>query len=149
MDFTLKSSRGSKRNRKRVGRGPGSGLGCTSGRGNKGQKARSGGKGSPYMGFEGGQMPLYRRTPKRGFTNIFRKDIEIINISQLNQFNDGDEINIDVLIQKRLVKRNATNVKLLGNGDLSKKLKIKLNMASKSALEKVQKVGASFESVLK
>ncbi|MDH5680600.1 MAG: 50S ribosomal protein L15 [Spirochaetota bacterium] len=147
MDFVLKPDKGAKKKRKRVGRGSGSGHGKTSTRGHKGQRSRSGGKGSPYMGFEGGQMPLYRRTPKRGFTNIFKKEIDVINLTRLDNFNDGDEITIDLLKEKGLVRKNSKMVKLLGNGDLKKKLTIRLNEISKSAQEKVEKSGSTFEAI--
>ncbi len=146
MDFTLRPSKGSIKKRKRVGRGTGSGHGKTSTRGQKGQKSRSGG-GLPYMGFEGGQMPIYRRLPKRGFTNIFKKQVDVINIDRLELFENDDEIDMTILKEKGLVRKNSKVIKLLGNGELTKKLKIKLNSISKSAQEKVQKAGGSFEAV--
>ncbi len=146
MDFTLRPSKGSTKKRKRVGRGTGSGHGKTSTRGQKGQKSRSGG-GLPYMGFEGGQMPIYRRLPKRGFTNIFKKQVDVVNIDRLEVFENDDEVNMVLLKEKGLVRKNSKVIKLLGNGELTKKLKVKLNSISKSAQEKVKKAGGSFEAV--
>ena len=148
MDFTLKPEKGSRKKRKRVGRGTGSGHGKTSTRGNKGQRARAGGKGAPYVGFEGGQMPIYRRLPKRGFNNKnFKAEVDIINIDNLKIFNEKEEVNINSLKEKGIVRKNSKIIKLLGNGDLDKNLVIKLNNISKSALEKVQKAGGTFEVV--
>ena len=123
---------------KRHGRGFGSGKGGhTTGRGTKGQKARSGDQ-SPRPGFEGGQMPLVRRTPKRGFTNIFKKEYEIVNIVDLNRFENGEVVDINTLIAKRLIRNGAKMVKILGNGELKKKLIIKVNKISKQAIEKIK-----------
>ncbi len=99
------------------------------------------------MGFEGGQMPIYRRLPKRGFTNIFKKQVDVINIDRLELFENDDEIDMVLLKEKGLVRKNSKVIKLLGNGELTKKLTIKLNSISKSAQEKVQKAGGSFEAV--
>ena len=123
----------------RVGRGLGSGNGKTSGRGQKGQKARSGG--GVRTGFEGGQMPLYRRLPKRGFKNIWAKTYAEVNVSSLNRFNDGDTVNAVTLIEAGVIKNVEDGVKLLGNGDLTKKLNITVKLATKSAIEKVQQAG--------
>ena len=137
----LKPAPGAKKNRKRVGRGSASGLGTTAGRGTKGQKARSGGGTRP--GFEGGQMPLARRLPKRGFNNArFATVYEIVNIKDLNsRYNDGDEVTLASLVEKRLVTGKKDGVKLLANGELEKKLKIEVDKASASAVEKVKKAG--------
>jgi large subunit ribosomal protein L15 len=143
MDFQLKPNKGASKKRKRVGRGPGSGHGKTSTRGNKGQKSRSGG-GNPYIGFEGGQMPIYRRLPKRGFTNIFKKEINVVNLDQLNIFEENEEVNIESLKSKGLIRKNSKAVKLLGNGEVSKKLTVKLDAISKSAKKKLEEAGGTF-----
>jgi len=135
-----------KKKRKRVGRGIGSGLGKTAGRGQKGQKARSGGGVRP--GFEGGQMPLQRRIPKRGFTNIFKKDISIVNIEDLEKrFEDGDEVTPEILLEKKVIKKIGDGVKILGNGDISKKLTVKAHAFSKSAVDKIQAAGGKVEVI--
>lgn len=122
---TLKPAEGSKHSTNfRVGRGHGSGNGKTAGKGHKGQKARSG---SPRPGFEGGQMPLYRRIPKRGFTCINHKDIVAINVSVLDRFEDGAEVTVDTLVECGIVKNPRDGVKILGNGELTKKLTVKAN----------------------
>jgi large subunit ribosomal protein L15 len=143
MDFKLKPNKGSIKKPKRIGRGVGSGHGKTSTRGHGGAKCRSG-SGGPYVGFEGGQMPIYRRLPKRGFNNIFRKEFNVINIGMLDIFDESEEVNIFSLKEKGLIRRNSERIKLLGSGELTKKLTIKLDAISKSAKEKVDKVGASF-----
>ncbi len=148
MDFQLTIHEGSKKRRRRVGRGTGSGRGKTSGKGHKGQKSRSGG-GNPYRGFEGGQKPLQRRLPKRGFNNIFRVEYEVVNLDKLKSFNDGDNVTVEALKNKGLVKRNAKLVKLLGNGEIDKKLNIELHAASKTAIEKLNKAGGSFKKIEK
>ncbi|MBF0456192.1 MAG: 50S ribosomal protein L15 [Magnetococcales bacterium] len=126
----------------RVGRGMASGNGKTSGRGQKGQKSRSGG--FHKVGFEGGQMPLQRRIPKRGFNNIFRKEYSLINIEDLEVFDAGSEINLEVLRAKGLVRKDIkAGIKLLGNGSLTKKLSISVDRISKSAQEKVEKAGGT------
>jgi large subunit ribosomal protein L15 len=136
----LKPAKGSKKKKKRLGRGPGSGHGKTSGKGHKGQKARSGGKVKPR--FEGGQMPLQRRIPKRGFTNIFKKIYSIANIGRLNEkFDEGSVITPDLLIQQGVIKNNKYDVKILGKGDLTKRLTIQAHAFSSSALEKIKAVG--------
>ncbi|MCJ7814302.1 MAG: 50S ribosomal protein L15 [Candidatus Atribacteria bacterium] len=131
--------------RKRVGRGCGSGHGSTSCRGSNGQNSRSGGGVRP--GFEGGQMPLYRRVPKRGFTNIFKKDYSIINIGQLNIFEDGDVVTQKELIDKGIIKKVDYGVKILANGELNKKLTIKANKFSQKAISKIELVNGKVEVV--
>ena len=134
---------GSRKSRKRVGRGPGSGMGKTSTRGHKGLKARSGGSVRP--GFEGGQMPIYRRLPKRGFFNIFKTNNAIINVQDLDRFEDGTVIDIDVLRNAGLVKGRVDGVKLLGNGETTKKFSLKNILVSKSAKEKIEAAGGTVE----
>lgn len=138
----LMPSRGMRKKRKRVGRGEGSGRGGTSGRGTKGQNARSGG-GAP-LGFEGGQMPLQRRIPKRGFTNIFKKHYELINIKDLTAFTSGETVDSDGLRKAGLLK-GAQLVKLLGAGEISQPLTIRVNKASKTAKEKIESAGGKVE----
>ena len=141
----LKPAAGSKQsNEFRRGRGHGSGNGKTAGKGHKGQKARSG---APRPGFEGGQMPLYRRLPKRGFTNINSKDIVAIGLERLNVFEDGAEVTVETLMEKGIVKNPKDGVKILGNGELTKKLDVKVNAFSKSAVEKIQAVGGKAEVI--
>jgi large subunit ribosomal protein L15 len=144
-DFKLRPNNGGVKKGKRKGQGPGSGLGKTAGRGHKGQKARSGG-GIPYLGFEGGQMRIARRLPKRGFTNNFKKNFTVVNLSRLNTFNDGDLVDKEQLIKNGIIRKNSKFVKLLGNGELEKKLTIKLDRISDSAKEKIEKSGSTFES---
>ncbi len=141
----LKPNEGSKHSRTRKGRGHASGLGKTSGRGHKGQKARSGGGVRP--GFEGGQMPLYRRLPKRGFTNINSKEIVAINVDRLNIFEDGTEVTVDYLKEAGIIKNPKDGVKILGNGDLNKKLTVKVNQFSKKAVEKIEAAGGKAEVI--
>lgn len=131
--------------RKRVGRGCGSGHGSTSCRGSNGQNSRSGGGVRP--GFEGGQMPLYRRVPKRGFTNVFKKDYSIVNIGQLNVFEDGDVVDKKELIDKGIIKKVGYGVKILANGELNKKLTIKVNKFSQKAISKIELVNGKVEVV--
>jgi len=127
-----------------VGRGQGTGSGCTAGRGNNGQKSRSGY--SQKIGFEGGQMSLVRRIPKRGFINKkYEKAFQVVNIKDLNRFNDGDEIDYAVLLKNRMVNKKTHFVKLLGNGELSKKLRIRVNRVSKKAREAVERSGGTLE----
>ena len=128
----------------RVGRGHGSGNGKTAGKGHKGQKARSG---APRPGFEGGQMPLYRRLPKRGFTNRNTKDIVSINITELNRFEDGTVVTIETLVENGVIKNPKDGVKILGNGELTKKLTVKANAFSASAAEKIQALGGTTEVI--
>lgn len=130
---------GSKKRRKRVGRGMASGNGKTSGKGHKGQNARSGGGVRP--GFEGGQMPLHRRVPKRGFNNIFKKRYAIINVGDLEKFEDGAEVNILKLLEMGVVKKKYCGLKVLGNGTIEKKLKITAAKFSKMAVEKIENAG--------
>ena len=142
---TLKPAEGSKHSTNfRVGRGHGSGNGKTAGKGHKGQKARSG---SPRPGFEGGQMPLYRRIPKRGFTCINHKDIVAINVSVLDRFEDGAEVTVDTLFECGIVKNPRDGVKILGNGELTKKLTVKANAFSASAKEKIEALGGKAEVI--
>ncbi len=128
----------------RRGRGHGSGNGKTAGKGHKGQKARSG---APRPGFEGGQMPLFRRIPKRGFTCRNSKFIIAINVSDLNRFEDGAEVTVEALKEIGLVKNSRDGIKILGNGELSKKLTVKVNAASKSAIEKIEAAGGKVEVI--
>ena len=139
----LKPAKGAKRIGKRVGRGPGSGLGKTAGKGSKGQKSRSGY--SHRRGFEGGQMPLHRRIPKRGFTNIFRKEYAIVNLEQLNVFRKGDEVTPLKILEKGIVKNLKSGLKILGKGDLKKELTISAHKFSGSALKKIQESGGKAE----
>ncbi len=134
---------GSRKTRKRLGRGVGSGSGKTAGRGTKGHKSRSGGGVRP--GFEGGQMPLHRRLPKRGFSNIFKKDFAIINIRDLAKFEKGSIVDETALIQSRLIRGRRDGIKLLGQGEIEHPLTIKVNKASKAAIEKVTRVGGKIE----
>ena len=128
----------------RVGRGHGSGNGKTAGKGHKGQKARSG---APRPGFEGGQMPLYRRLPKRGFTNRNTKEIVGINVSELNRFEDETVVTIEALVECGVIKNPRDGVKILGNGELTKKLTVKANAFSAGAAEKIQALGGSAEVI--
>lgn len=141
----LKASEGSRHNRKRVGRGTSSGTGKTAGRGQKGLLARSGGK--TRLGFEGGQMPLYRRMPKRGFKNINRKEYAVVNISDLNKFDAGTEITPDYLKEQGLIKNTKSGVKLLAKGELSTKLDVKVDQFSKAAKEAVEAAGGTIEVI--
>ena len=141
----LKPAAGSKQsNAFRKGRGHGSGNGKTAGKGHKGQKARSG---APRPGFEGGQLPLYMRLPKRGFTNINSKDIVGINVELLNAFEDGAEVTVAALVEKGIVKNPKDGVKILGNGELTKKLDVKVNAYSAGAAEKIEAVGGKAEVI--
>jgi len=135
----LKPSEGSKKNRKRVGCGPGSGHGKTSCRGHKGQKSRGGG--TIPARFEGGQMPLQRRLPKRGFHNRFRIEKQVVNLSDLERIGVDSEINVETLLDKNVIKNLNTPVKLLGSGAVSKALKVTVHACSKSAREAVEKAG--------
>jgi large subunit ribosomal protein L15 len=142
MDLsTLKPPVGSRKNRKRVGRGNATGQGGTAGKGHKGQKARSGG--SNRTSFEGGQMPMARRLPKRGFRNFFRREMVIVNVDQLNAFEANSVVDIPALIQKGLIKKIADGVKLLGRGDIENPLSIKLDAVSGSARKKIEAAGGS------
>ena len=141
----LKPAAGSTKNVKRLGRGPGSGLGKTSGKGHKGQKCRSGAK--SMKGFEGGQMPLHRRLPKVGFTNIFKKKYALLNLSSLERFEGGDVIDEKVLRDAGLIKGNYDGIKLLGEGEIKTSLTLKVDKASKSAVTKVEAAGGKVETV--
>lgn len=141
----LKPAEGSTHRKKIVGRGIGSGVGKTSGRGHKGQKARSGGGVRP--GFEGGQMPLYRRLPKRGFTNIFAKKYVSVNVEVLDKFNDGDEVTAESLLEKGIISKTLDGVKILGRGEVTKKLTVKVAKVSESAKEKIEKAGGKAEVI--
>lgn len=141
----LVCTEGSKKNSKRVGRGHGSGWGKTAGKGHKGQNARSGGGVRP--GFEGGQMPLQRRIPKRGFNNIFAKKVIAINVGDLEKFGEGSVIDVNELINMGLVKRDFDKIKILGNGTLSKSLTVKAQMFSKSAIQKIEAAGGKAEVI--
>jgi large subunit ribosomal protein L15 len=144
----LRPSEGSTHKKKRVGRGPGSGLGKTAGRGHKGQKSRSGY--SKKIGFEGGQMPLQRRLPKRGFTNIFKKQWLEVSLSKLEEsFNAGDEITPEILHGRGLIKKAKHDLVILGSGDLSKSLKISAHRFTKAAREKIEKAGGSITEIKK
>ena len=141
----LRPADGSKHSQNfRRGRGHGSGNGKTAGKGHKGQKARSG---APRIGFEGGQMPLYRRLPKRGFHNRNTKIITTINLDTLNRFEDGAEVTVESLVNMGIVKNPRDGVKVLGNGELTKKLDVKLNAFSASAVEKIQALGGKAEVI--
>ena len=146
MDLAnLQPAEGSKHsNNFRRGRGHGSGNGKTAGKGHKGQKARSG---APRPGFEGGQMPLYRRIPKRGFTSRNHKEIVAINLSVLERFEDGAEVSVASLIEAGVVKNPRDGVKILGNGELTKKLTVKANAFSKAAAEKIEALGGKAEVI--
>lgn len=142
----LRSSKKATKNRKRVGRGSASGLGKTSGKGHKGQKARSGGGVRP--GFEGGQMPLTRRLPKRGFNNArFAKEYETVNIDLIeSRYDDGESVNKETLMKKRLVRGNKYGIKILGEGELTKKLTFDVDKVSKSAEDKIKKAGGDINT---
>ncbi|MEO8218277.1 MAG: 50S ribosomal protein L15 [Acidobacteriota bacterium] len=141
----LKPNKGSRRPRKRVGRGPGSGLGKTAGRGEKGQKSRSGYSGK--RGFEGGQMPLHRRLPKRGFTNIFKKEFSVLNLSDLDRFDADATVDQASLREAGVIKGRAKKIKVLGNGELSKKLTVHADKFSKTAREKIEAAGGSCQEI--
>lgn len=139
----MKPNEGARDVRKRVGRGTSSGTGKTSGRGQKGQKARS----KVRLGFEGGQMPLFRRMPKRGFKNINRKEYAVVNLNDLNRFEDGTEITPVILIEAGVIKKELSGVKLLANGELNKKLNIKVSKYSEAAKAAVEAAGGSIEVI--
>ncbi len=144
----LHPTKGSTHKKKRVGRGPGSGLGKTSGRGNKGQKSRSGY--SSKAGFEGGQMPLQRRLPKRGFTNIFKKQWLEISLAKINEnFNAGDEVTPEVLHERGLIKKAKHDLVILGNGEITKAIKISAHRFTKTAREKIEKAGGTATAITK
>ena len=141
----LRPAEGSTKSKKRVGRGTGSGLGTTAGRGANGQNSRSGGGVRP--GFEGGQMPLFRRIPKRGFHNKFKKQWTVINIEILNEFEDGTEITPEVLLQTGVVNKLSYGLKILGDGELNKKLTVKANKFTQSAINKIEAAGGKAEVI--
>ena len=141
----LKPASGARSVSKRVGRGIGSGLGKTAGKGHKGQRARSGGGKGPY--FEGGQTPLQRRLPKRGFTNIFRREQTVVNVERLNEFEDGTEVTPDLLIKSGIIKKADNGVKILGRGKLGRKLTVKMQGFSKSAVAKIESAGGKAEVI--
>lgn len=141
----LKPAEGSRKAPKRVGRGTGSGLGRNAGKGENGQNSRSGGGVRP--GFEGDQMPLYRRLPKRGFTNIFAKEYVEVNINRLNIFEDGTVVTPELLLERRVVSKIKDGVKVLGNGNLEKNLTVKATKFSKTAAEKIEAAGGKVEVV--
>ena len=141
----LSPAEGSAKAAWRKGRGAGSGNGKTAGKGHKGQNARSGGGVRP--GFEGGQIPLYRRLPKRGFNNVFAKEYAIVNVSDLNAFEDGAVINAEVLLEKRIIRKALDGVKVLGRGELTKKVTVQATAFSTSAKEKIESVGGKCEVV--
>ena len=139
----LKPSEGSRTSRKRIGRGDSSGNGKTAGRGQKGQKAR----GKVRLGFEGGQMPLYRRIPKRGFTNINRKEFAIVNLDALNVFDEGAEVTPESLLKAGIISKQLSGVKVLGNGEITKKLTVKANKFSESAVKAIEAAGGKTEVI--
>lgn len=141
----LRPSEGSRKKRKRVGRGNGSGHGGTSCRGSKGQNSRSGGGVRP--GFEGGQMPLTRRLPKRGFYNRFRKDIIAVNIEKLKRFKEGSVVDAEALLGSGIIKKKGDGIKILGKGDIDYPLTVKVNNISRSAREKIEASGGSVEVI--
>ena len=141
----LKPVEGARNKRNRVGRGMSSGNGKTSGRGHNGQKSRSGGK--VGLTFEGGQLPLFRSIPKRGFTNINRKDYAVVNVSALNRFDNGTEVTPELLIESGIVKNEKSGIKILGNGNLEKKLTIKAHKFSSSAVEAIEQQGGTHEVI--
>lgn len=143
--YELQPAPGAKTAPKRVGRGIGSGLGKTSAKGHKGQKARSGGGKGPA--FEGGQTPLQRRLPKRGFTNRFKKEWVEVSLAKLNKFDNGTEVTPQLLLESGIIKTLGDGIKILGNGDLQKKLTVKSHGFTKSALEKIEKAGGKTEVI--
>ena len=141
----LKYTEGARRSTKRLGRGNGSGLGKTSGRGHKGQNARSGG--GVRLGFEGGQTPLARRLPKRGFTNFTRKEYAIVNVELLNKFENGVVVTPELLVEMGMVKKVLNGIKILGEGELEKALTVKAHKFSKTAVEVIEKAGGKVEVI--
>ncbi|KRN75325.1 hypothetical protein IV73_GL000488 [Weissella kandleri] len=139
----LEITEGSRKVRNRVGRGESSGNGKTAGRGQKGQKARS----KVRLGFEGGQMPLFRRIPKRGFTNINRKEFAVVNLSQLNSFENGTEVTPALLVESGIVKKEMSGIKILANGQLEKSLTVKANKFSASAVSAIEAAGGKTEVI--
>jgi len=141
----LRPAKGANKKTKRVGRGPGSGHGKTAGKGEKGQKSRSGFSQKP--GFEGGQMPLHRRIPKHGFTNKFAKQYAVLNVRDLNRFEDGATVTLEALAEQGLVKRGKDGVRVLGEGELTRKLTVRAHHFSESAKNKIEKAGGAVEVV--
>jgi len=141
----LSPAAGSAKQAWRKGRGPGSGNGKTAGKGHKGQNARSGGGVRP--GFEGGQLPLYRKLPKRGFKNRFAKNYAIVNVADLNRFNDGDKITLATLIEAGIVRKELDGLKVLGNGELTKKITVEAKVFSATAKEKIEACGGAVEVI--
>ena len=141
----MKPAAGARKSRKRIGRGIGSGFGKTSGRGHDGQNVRSGG--GVRLGFEGGQTPLFQRLPKRGFTNINRKEYTIVNLDTLNLFDEGTEVTPELLIETGIVSKTKSGIKILGNGTLEKKLTVKAHKFSASAKEAIEKAGGQTEVI--
>ncbi|WP_172187419.1 50S ribosomal protein L15 [Lentilactobacillus kribbianus] len=139
----LKAAEGSRSSRMRKGRGRSAGKGKTAGRGQKGQKARS----KTRVGFEGGQMPLYRRIPKRGFNNINRKEFAVVNVAKLNVFDEGTEVTPELLLTSGIVKNAKSGIKILGEGEITKKLTVKANKFSKSAQEAIENAGGKIEVI--
>ena len=140
----LKYNEGSKKDIKRLGRGSSSGTGKTSGKGHKGQNARSGGGVRP--GFEGGQLPLYRRLPKRGFSNaLFKKEYAVINVSDLNKFDENTTVTAELLVEMGIIKKTLSGIKVLGNGEITKKLTVKAHAFSKTAKDKIEAQGGKVE----
>ena len=145
MKLEEMKSNGHRYKRNRVGRGPGSGNGKTSGRGQKGQKSRSGG--GVRLGFEGGQTTLARRLPKRGFTNFNRKEYAIVNVETLNKYDDGTVVNAALLLEDKVIKKELSGLKILGNGELTKKLTVQAAKFSASAKEAIEKAGGTAEVI--
>ncbi|KMM36067.1 MULTISPECIES: 50S ribosomal protein L15 [Bacillales] len=141
----LKPSEGSRKERNRLGRGIATGNGKTSGRGQKGQKARSGG--GVRVGFEGGQLPIFKRLPKRGFTNMNRKEFAIVNLDSLNRFEDGTEVSPELLLETGVVSKEKAGIKILGSGKLEKKLTVKAHKFSASAKEAIEAAGGNTEVI--
>ena len=141
----LKPADGARKKEVRVGRGIGSGVGKTCGRGHKGQKARSGGGVRP--GFEGGQMPIYRRLPKRGFKNVWAKKYAEVNVETLNRFDDGSEVDAVALVEYGILKNVLDGIKILGNGEITKKLTVRAQAFTKSAKEKIEAAGGTAEVI--
>jgi len=141
----LSASEGKRKNRHRVGRGPSSGSGKTSGRGQKGQKARTGG--GTRLGFEGGQMPLFQRLPKRGFTNVHRKEFAIVNLDALNRFDEGTEVTPELLLEEGVISKLKSGIKILGNGSIDKKLNVKAHKFSASAKAAIEAAGGQIEVI--
>jgi large subunit ribosomal protein L15 len=141
----LKPTPGSTHAKKRVGRGVGSGTGKTAGTGHKGQNSRSGG--GTRLGFEGGQTPWFKRIPKRGFTNHFRKEFAIVNVSELNRYEDGTVVTPELLLKDRLIRKYLDGVKVLGNGEIAKKLTVQANKFTGSAVAKIEAAGGTIEVI--